>query len=207
MDTPADNTEFIHRLWDELADFDAAHSDEALAFLMEKLCILAGAWNILWMGAVRLDATFPGDPIKGWRPRIIRHLHSSPSLKGSAQAEVEKLELGVMDITTIRNVEKAGVFRANRLCIWSILNGSVALLPCSYRGLGARTPSDRLPVNEDAELVRYFPGTDRPPFTGPSARSPPCLARHQVAPSPAHARTVLVAATMLATSGRCCICC
>lgn len=96
MDMPADNAEFTHRLWDELVDFDAAHSDEALAYFMDKLCVLAGAWNMLRMGTVRLDATFFGDPVKGWRPRIIRHLHPSPSLKGSAQAEVEKLEQGIV---------------------------------------------------------------------------------------------------------------
>lgn len=168
MDTPADNTEFIHRLWDELADFDAAHSDEALAFLMEKLCVLAGAWNILWMGAVRLDTTFPSDPIKGWRPRIIRHLHPSPSLKSRTQAEVEKLEQGVVDITTIRNVEKAGVFRANRLC--DLVDPEWFESPyyhAHYRGLGN---SDAIwiafPVNEDAESwFGIFRALDRPPFT------------------------------------------
>lgn len=155
-------------LWDELADFDAAHSDEALAFLMEKLCILAGAWNILWMGTVRLDTTFPGDPIRGWRPRVIRHLHPSPPLDGRAQEEVEKLDRGVMDITTIRNVEKAGVFRANRLC--DLVGPEWFESPyyhVHYRGLGT---SDAIwvafPVNEDAESwFGIYRALDRPPFT------------------------------------------
>lgn len=168
MDTPADRNEFIYRLWDELADFDAAHTDEALAFLMEKLCVLVGAWNILWMGAVRLDATFPSDPIKGWRPRVIHHLYPSSSLKGNVQAEVEKLEQGVMDITTIRNVEGAGTFRANRLCDlvgpeWF----ESSYYHAHYRGLGT---SDAIwvafPVNEDAESwFGIYRALDRPPFT------------------------------------------
>lgn len=111
----ADNNDFIHTLWDELADFDAARSGEALNHLMGKLCTLAGAWNITWMGAVRLDTTFYGDPIKGWRPRVIQHLHPSLPLDDAALEQKEKLEQGVVDITTIRNVEGAGAFRANRL--------------------------------------------------------------------------------------------
>ncbi len=94
--------DFIHTLWDELADFDAAHSDEALTHLMEKLCTLAGAWNVLWMGGVRLDTAFLGDPVKGWRPRSIRHLRPTPPLNDAAQEQADKLEQGVVDITTIR---------------------------------------------------------------------------------------------------------
>lgn len=167
-DTPADSNEFIHRLWDELADFDAAHTDDALVCLMERLCVLAGAWNILWMGAVRLDSTFSGDPIKGWRPRVFRHLHPSPSHTGSTQAQAGKLEQGVMDITTIRNVEKAGVFRANRLC--DLVGPEWFESPyyhVHYRGFGI---SDAIwvafPVNEDAESwFGIYRALDRPPFT------------------------------------------
>jgi len=70
MDTGAmekNSNDFIHTLWDELADFDAARSDEALNHLMAGLSTLAGAWNILWMGAVR-----PGCRCPGFRWRCIR---------------------------------------------------------------------------------------------------------------------------------------
>ena len=36
-------SDLIHRLWDELADFDASRSDEALLQFMESLCLLVGA--------------------------------------------------------------------------------------------------------------------------------------------------------------------
>jgi hypothetical protein len=83
--TGEDSNDFVHTLWDELADFDAARSDEALTHLMGGLCTLAGAWNIAWVGAVRLDTTFPGDPVKGWRPRVVRYLHPSVPLDNHAQ--------------------------------------------------------------------------------------------------------------------------
>lgn len=43
----------IHTLWDELADFDASRSDEALTHLMNGLCALAEVRNIVWLGAGR----------------------------------------------------------------------------------------------------------------------------------------------------------
>jgi len=147
------SSDFIHTLWDELADFDAARSDEALTHLMGRLCTLAGAWNITWMGAVRLDATFPGDPIKGWRPRSIRHLHPSPPLEDAVREQMEKLEQGVMDITTIRNAEGAGAFRANRLCDLVGPEWFESLYyRAFYQGVGtADTVWVAFPVNEDAE--------------------------------------------------------
>ena len=70
-----DHQDFIHALWDELADFDAAHSDDALSHLMSGLCALVGACNINWTGAIRLDTCASNDPIKGWRPRVASFLH------------------------------------------------------------------------------------------------------------------------------------
>lgn len=162
-----DSNDFIYALWDELADFDAAHSDEALTHLMERLCTLAGAWNALWMGAVRLDATFPGDPVKGWRPRFIRYLHAAPAL-GDAALEHKKLDQGVVDITTIRNLEGVGTFRANRLC--DLVGLEWFESPYYQTQYLDRGTADSIwvafPVNEDAESwfgIHRAPG--RPPFT------------------------------------------
>jgi len=41
----------IYRLWDELADMDAAHIDEGRNRLLQGLCELAGAHNASWVGA------------------------------------------------------------------------------------------------------------------------------------------------------------
>jgi hypothetical protein len=55
-------SDLIHRLWDELADFDASRSDEALLQFMESLCLLVGARDAFWMGAVRMNTSFPLTP-------------------------------------------------------------------------------------------------------------------------------------------------
>ena len=162
-----DSDDFIHTLWDELADFDAAHFDEALTHLMGKLCILAGAWNALWMGAVRMDATFPEDPIKGWRPRFIRYLQPAPVFDDAAM-ENKKLDQGVMDITTIRNVEGVGTFRANRLC--DLVGPEWFESPYYQAQYLDRGTADAIwvafPVNEDAESwFGIYRAPDSPPFT------------------------------------------
>ena len=120
------------------------------------------------MGAVRLDATFPGDPVKGWRPRHIRHLHPSPPLSDASRAQVDKLEQGVVDITTIRNVESAGVFRANRLR--DLVDPEWFESPyyrIYYQDVGiADSIWIAFPVNEDAESwFGIHRAPDRPPFT------------------------------------------
>lgn len=163
-----DNNDFIHTLWDELADFDAARPDEALNHLMVRLCTLAGAWNITWIGAVRLDATSSGDPVKSWRPRVIRHLNPSPPLADAAQAQAERLEQGVVDITTIRNVDGAGTFRANRLR--DLVDPDWFESPyyrVYYQNVGiADSVWVAFPVNEDAESwFGIHRAPDRPLFT------------------------------------------
>ncbi|HZW24445.1 MAG TPA: helix-turn-helix transcriptional regulator [Gallionella sp.] len=115
MDTPADSTEFIHRLWDELADFDAARSDEALDHLLSALCHLVDAQNANWIGAVRMGNILPGDPVGGWRPRYIDYLHPLRQVVEKTEEQVRMLEAGVIDITTVKNVSFAGRFRCNLL--------------------------------------------------------------------------------------------
>jgi len=109
-----DNNDFIHTLWDELADFDAARSDEALGYLMAGLCQLVGAQNANWIGSVRMVDILPGDLVHGWRPRCVRFLHPSAQIDASVKEQAKNLELGSVDESTIRNVAQAGIFRANR---------------------------------------------------------------------------------------------
>ncbi len=59
--------EKIHRIWDELSDFEASQSDQAVIHLMESLCNLASAWNATWGGAVRMDGEDDNDLLQGWR--------------------------------------------------------------------------------------------------------------------------------------------
>ncbi len=158
----------IHGLWDELADFDASSSDQALTHLMESLCALAGAWNITWMGAVRLDTSFPDDPAMGWRPRVITFLRPTPPLDAAIQEQTDKLEQGDIDETTVRNLDGAGVFRANRL---RDLVGPEWFESFYYRayyqGVGHEDAVwVAFPVNKDVESwFGIFRAPDQPFFT------------------------------------------
>lgn len=50
----------IQNLWDELADFNAAQSAEALTHLMGRLAAMIGADNAFWVGGVCMaKATLP----------------------------------------------------------------------------------------------------------------------------------------------------
>ncbi len=115
MKKTSDREDAIHRLWDELADYDAASADAALDFLLSGLCALIDAQNANWLGAVRMPDLIPGDPAHGWRPGIIRFLRPSRPLDEKTLEQVKKMDRGSIDETTIRNIALAGKFRTNRL--------------------------------------------------------------------------------------------
>ena len=104
-----------YRLWDELADMDAAAVDQARNCLLQGLCDLAGADSASWVGALRMPDPHSADPVHGWRPRVIHHLRPSPRLREVAQQQRRLLETGKVDETTLRNIEAAGRFRTHRL--------------------------------------------------------------------------------------------
>ena len=163
-----DTADRIHTLWDELADFDAAHADEALNHLMDRLCKLVDAQNSNWIGAVRMADITPGDPAHGWRARTIRHLHPSRLLDEKTREQVKKLDLGSIDETTVRNISLAGKFRSNRLA---------DLVPESwfdsdyyrlyYLGTNRKDAIwTGIPINEDAECYfGVFRDSAHPRFT------------------------------------------
>jgi DNA-binding CsgD family transcriptional regulator len=161
-------TEKAYELWDKLADFDASHSDEALIQFMASLCALASAWNATWIGALRMDTSFPGDPIKGWRPHVVRRLYPAPHIDASIQEQTEKLERGNVDENIIRNLDGAGTFRANRL---QDLVGPEWFKSSYYRlyyqDVGtADAVWVASPVNQDAESwFGIFRSPDQPPFS------------------------------------------
>ena len=146
-------SERIHRLWDELADFDASRSDDALDYLLAALCAIVDAQNANWMGALRMAHILPGDPVQGWRPHVVRFLHPSRPLKDKVKEQVKSLEQGSVDETTVRNVALAGTFRVNRLAdlvpeAWF----DSAYYQCYYSGVGhADAIWAAVPVNGDAE--------------------------------------------------------
>jgi hypothetical protein len=162
------HSDVIHTLWDELADFDASRSDEALIHLMNSLCALAEAQNITWMGSVRLDESFPNDPAKGWRPGVVSFLHSALPLDAAVREQTEKLELGNVDENIIRNLDGAGSFRANRLRDLVGPEWFESFYYQTYfRGVGHEDAVwVAFPVNKDVESwFGIFRGPNQPPFT------------------------------------------
>jgi DNA-binding CsgD family transcriptional regulator len=162
-------TGFIHDLWDELADFDAACCDEALIHLMGNLCALADACNVTWLGVARLDTAFPDDRTKGWRARICVQHQSSPQWNALAWKKDEMQEQGIVDEAIIHNMDGAGCFRANRI---RDLVGSewFESSPCYrdyYQDIGHEDAVwVAFPVSEDTESwFGIFRSRNQPSFT------------------------------------------
>jgi DNA-binding CsgD family transcriptional regulator len=158
----------IHSLWDELADFGAAQADAALDHLLAGLCGFVDAQNATWIGAVRMADIVPGDPARGWRPRVVRQLRPSPQVMAATKEQIKMLEQGSVDETTIRNVSLAGRFRVNRLAdLVSPAWFDSAYYHVYYLGVGnADGIWAGIPINEDAECYfGVFRDGDRPRFT------------------------------------------
>jgi DNA-binding CsgD family transcriptional regulator len=96
-----DTLDGIYALWDELAGFSVSQSDDALDHMMSRLCSIFDAQNALWSVVVRLPMPAEGDLLNGWRPRLVRLLYPLPSLATSIQAQVDKLWLPKVDISSI----------------------------------------------------------------------------------------------------------
>jgi DNA-binding CsgD family transcriptional regulator len=165
-----DNVRFgrAHALWDELASFDAAHTEEALTRLMQGLSDLVEARNVAWIGAVRTGEVLPDDPVQGWWLRAIRYLHPGRRLAAAASEQVRNLEAGQADISTIRNVSFAGQFRVHLL--------KELVPPSWFKGDYYRlyyTALNRhdaiwagVPINENAEVYfGLYRGAKQPRFT------------------------------------------
>lgn len=154
-DAPS-KTQAVHALWDALADIETSRVEPACKVLLQGLCALVAAQNASWVGVVRMDHARPGDPVRGWRPGIIRRLHDSPLLEAKARQQKRGLEAGRADEVMVRNVSFAGSWRTNRL---------VDLVPpewfdgdCYRDYYLARNWFDAIwsgvPINEDMEI--YF---------------------------------------------------
>ena len=107
--------ERVHRLWDQLAAFEAANSEAALLHLLGAVAEMIDAQNAYWMGAVRLTDDVR-DPLRGWQPRVIRYLRPLPNDAKYTQQRMRSLQQGrTIDEATVAQARLAGTFRACRL--------------------------------------------------------------------------------------------
>lgn len=110
-----DTQDRIHRLGDELAAFEAAQSEAAFLHLLDTVAEMIDAQNAYWMGAVRLTDD-ERDPLRGWRPRVIRYLRPLSADKNFTQRRLRSLQRGrTIDEATVAQARLSGTFRACRL--------------------------------------------------------------------------------------------
>lgn len=159
--------EKIYRIWDELSDFDASQSDQAVTYLLGSLCNLANAWNATWGGAVRMDDGNVDDPLQGWRVSAMMQLHPvAPDPNEGSFKEILQLwdrrEIDPSFLLPMRNVGTFRVysFRRELLPEWF---GS-PFYQCHYGSVGTcDAVFIGLPLNQDAES--HFGFYSRKTFT------------------------------------------
>lgn len=158
----------IHTLWDELAEFDAAQTEEARAHLLTRLCELTKAQNATWICTVRMGDAQPGDAAMGWRPRVYKHLRQNAGFETTADIHAALVDKGHIDPLTLCNLKRAGNYRVNTL---------EELAPegwfedrfyeVFYRANGYRDAIWAvIPVNQDAEMhFGFYRSVSEAPFS------------------------------------------
>jgi DNA-binding CsgD family transcriptional regulator len=107
-------SEAIHRLWDDLSDFDASQSEQASSRLMRFLCDLVGAGNATWAGAIRMGDSGDDDPLRGWRVAVIQALHpviATPPAEGHFRDIMRVWDRREMDPSFLLPMRDVGAFR------------------------------------------------------------------------------------------------
>ena len=158
----------ILELWDGLADFDAKQVDNALSYLMRGLCALVDGQNAEWFGMVRLADARTGDPVSGWRPPVVRFLHSNDALLEMVREQTRRMDRDFANQAATTLIAQAGRFRAARL-------GDVAPDGWFESEVYRRHYRDcdredviyvAFPINEDAESwFGVFRAAGKPRFT------------------------------------------
>lgn len=108
-DLPAALRDRVHKLWDELADYGAAHSEQALLHAMQGLAELLDAQQAYWICSVRMGG--PNDIFYGWRSAAIRYLRPSATAAQRFTDYRKFLEKGVLDPAVVSYFQGAGHFR------------------------------------------------------------------------------------------------
>ena len=112
-------TEKIHQrvplLWDRLAEWPAARSEQALQFLLEGISELIDADHGYWLSALRMAEPEIADPMLGWRPGPAFYYREQPIDQRSYRQAVQEMESGDLGESTYKHVRQAGRFRATLL--------------------------------------------------------------------------------------------
>ncbi|MDH4983450.1 helix-turn-helix transcriptional regulator [Hyphomicrobium sp. D-2] len=109
--------EEVHRIWDEISDFDTSRSEEAARHLLTRLCDLGGAWNATWAGAIRVGGANADDPLAGWRVGAVQALHAAGSLpdEGHFKEILRIWDRREIDVSFLLPLRDVGTFRTYSL--------------------------------------------------------------------------------------------
>lgn len=103
----------IQLLWNEVTEYGASRTEEALTLLMEALASLLDAQHAYWTGALLLSNTAEQDPMQGWRPRVVRFLNPTKERLLAEKEYFRRIDCGKIDPTITANLQKAGQFRVS----------------------------------------------------------------------------------------------
>ncbi len=158
----------ITRLWDELADFQAAQFRESRDHLLQTLCDVVDAQQADWIGVVRFATDTAKDPMQGWRPRSVSAHNHLPDTRQVMKQAFDEMDQGEPDITTIRNVELAGQYRVLRLAELATPEWFEGASYQNYYLRIGRKDSiwAGIPINDEVEIqIGLHRGPEQEPFS------------------------------------------
>lgn len=103
----------IYKIWDRVAEFDPARSEESVRWLLKELKEITASDDAVWVGVVRLldGEAAARDHQLGWRTRAVVHLEWT-DLKRSVVAEAMKAQEQDGGVpSSIEQAKLAGRFR------------------------------------------------------------------------------------------------
>lgn len=177
LEAPANRKARIHEIWDRLADFDAARTEEALRFLMVELKSLVAADDAVWIGVVRIahGAAAERDHQLGWRGRVVVHLEWTDLKREVVAAAMKAQEKDGGVPSSIEMAKLAGDFRT--LTLRELHDMRTFVRTEHYRTCFVPFRiTDRMwcvfPVNEDCEVAFILDRCgDRPRFSPADKRA------------------------------------
>lgn len=108
---PTSAEQQIEAMWDGIARFGSARSEQALDFMLNALCQLVDAQSAFWVGAVQLSGNGKPDPLNHWRPQSYHLFKGHTDSKQVAQETQSRIKRGDIDPTFIASIREAGQFR------------------------------------------------------------------------------------------------
>ena len=153
-------------LWDILADFPAAHSGEALVYLLHQVQAMVGAQHAFLAVNVRLGGAelAAHDLCRGWRVRDIVFADPTPEKREATRHFLlhgQKLDPVHLGQTTINLMQAGGTYRSARLHNGLLLDWDTFVQTKHYEIYYRRWEvQDRIwtycPVNKDVEVCFCF---------------------------------------------------